>query len=53
MPRHGWTLDDAATAAANKVVSGVMCFKQGARSCLIWVTSGKDGSDANVTISSH
>ncbi len=53
MPQHGWILDDAATAAANKVASGVMSFKQGARSCLIWVTPGKDGSAANVTISSH
>lgn len=52
MPRHGWTLDDAATAAANKVASGAMCFRQGSRSCLIWVTPGAD-SAASVTISSH
>jgi hypothetical protein len=52
MPRHGWTLDDAATAAANRVVSGAMCFRQGSRSCLIWVTPGED-SAASVTISSH
>ena len=52
MPRHGWTFDDDATAAANKVVSGAMCFRQGARSCLIWVTPGED-SPASVTISSH
>lgn len=55
MPRYGWNLDSAATAEANKVVSGVICFTQGARSCLIWVTPGKDSADAaaNVTISSH
>lgn len=51
MPRYGWTLDSEATTEVNKVVPGVMCFKQGARSCLIWVTAGKDA--ANVTISSH
>jgi hypothetical protein len=53
MPKHGWRLDDAATAAANKMVPGVICFTQGARSCLIWVTPGKDKTTANVTISSH
>lgn len=53
MPKHGWRLDDAATAAANKMVPGVICFTQGARSCLIWVTPGQDKTTANVTISSH
>jgi len=52
MPRYGWNLDEAATSEANKVVSGVMSFTQGQRSCLIWVTPGKDAA-ANVTISSH
>ena len=52
MPRHGWTLDDAATTAANRVASGAMCFRQGSRSCLIWVTPTPD-SAASVTISSH
>jgi hypothetical protein len=52
MPRHGWVLDDVATAAVNKVVSGAMSFTQGARSCLIWVTPDKDAA-ASVTISSH
>jgi hypothetical protein len=52
MPRYGWNLDSTATTEANKVTSGVMCFTQGARSCLIWVTPGKDAA-ANVTISSH
>lgn len=53
MPRHGWRLDPAATSAANQVTSGVMCFTLGTRSSLIWVTAGKDGSAANVTISSR
>jgi len=52
MPRYGWNLDSAATTEANKVASGVICFTQGARSCLIWVTPAKDAA-ANVTISSH
>ncbi|HKR22503.1 MAG TPA: hypothetical protein VJS17_07910, partial [Pyrinomonadaceae bacterium] len=52
MPRYGWRLDEAATTEANKVASGVMSFTQGQRSCLIWVTPGKDAA-ANVTISSH
>ena len=53
MPQYGWSVDERATAAANNVVSGVICFTQGARSCLIWVTPGKDKALANVTISSH
>jgi hypothetical protein len=53
MPRHGWRLDSAATSAANKVASGVMCFTLGTRSCLIWVTPGKEDGSTNVTISSH
>ena len=53
MPRHGWTLDSNATSGANKVASGVMCFRQGTRSCLIWVTQGKPKGTTNVTISSY
>jgi hypothetical protein len=53
MARYGWHLDSAATSAANQVASGVMCFTLGTRSCLIWVTPGKEGSATNVTISSH
>lgn len=53
MPKHGWRIDDAATAAANKMASGVICFTQGTRSCLIWVTPDQDRTTATVTISSH
>ena len=53
MPRSGWHLDSDATSTANKVATGVMCFTQGTRSCLIWVTPGKDDGTTNVTISSH
>lgn len=53
MPHHGWTLDSNATSGANKIASGVMCFKQGTRSCLIWVTEGKPKGTTNVTISSY
>ena len=53
MPRHGWTLDSNATSGANKVASGVMCFRQGTRSCLIWITQGKSPGTTNVTISSY
>jgi hypothetical protein len=53
MPRYGWQLDSAATSEANKVASGVMCFVQGTRSCLIWVTPGKSTGTTNVTISSY
>lgn len=53
MPRHGWQLDSAATSAANKIVSGVMCFTRGARSCLVWITQGKDPNTISITVSSH
>ena len=53
MPRYGWQLDSAATAAANKIASGVMCFTRGARSCLVWISPGKEPNTASVAISSH
>ena len=53
MPRYGWQLDSAATEAANKVVSGVMCFTRGGRSCLVWISPGKEPNTASVAISSH
>jgi hypothetical protein len=53
MPRHGWLLDSAASAEASKLASGVMCFTQGTRSCLIWVTPGRNNEFSNVTISSY
>ena len=53
MPRYGWRLDSAATSEANKVAAGVMCFVRGTKSCLIWVTPGKQSGTTNVTISSH
>jgi hypothetical protein len=53
MPRYGWQLDSAATASANEVVSGVMCFTRGGRSCLVWISPGKEPNTASVAISSH
>jgi hypothetical protein len=53
MRSRGWQLDTAATADANKVASGVMCFMRGSHSCLIWITPSKQGGGTNVTISSH
>ena len=53
MPRYGWQLDSAATSAANKIASGVMCFTRGARSCLVWITQGKDPNTNSITVSSH
>lgn len=53
MSRSGWHLDSEATSSANKVVSGIMCFTQGGRSCLIWITPNKNDGTTNVTISSH
>lgn len=53
MQRDGWRLDSTATADANKVASGAMFFSRGPRSCLIWVTPGKEAGGTNVTISSH
>jgi hypothetical protein len=53
MPRHGWRLDSGATSDASNVVPGVMCFTQGTRSCMIWVTPSNRNGAANVTISSH
>jgi hypothetical protein len=53
MQRHGWTLDSAATSAANSIASGVMCFNKGARSCLIWISPGKEPNTTTVTISAH
>ena len=53
MPRYGWQPDSAATPAANEIVSGVMCFTRGSRSCLVWITQGKDPNTINITVSSH
>jgi hypothetical protein len=53
MPRHGWRLDAAASAHANKVTSGVMCFTQHTRSCLVWVTPGQEPGSSNIAISIH
>lgn len=53
MPRYGWRLDSPATSAANKVAAGVMCFTQGERSSLIWVTPNKQNRTTNITISSR
>ena len=53
MQRHGWQLDSGASSAANKVASGVMCFNRGTRSCLVWVSPGKEPNTTTVTISSH
>jgi hypothetical protein len=53
MPRHGWRLDSPATSAANQVAAGVLCFTQGERSSLIWVTPNKQNRTTNITISSR
>ena len=53
MERHGWQLDSAASSAANKIASGVMCFNKGTRSCLVWVSPGKEPNTSTVTVSSH
>ena len=53
MPRYGWQLDSAATSAANKIVSGVICFTRGARSCLVWINKDKDPNTISITVSSH
>jgi len=53
MQRHGWQLDSAASSAANKIASGVMCFNRGTRSCLVWVSPGKEPNTTTVTVSSH
>ena len=53
MPRYGWQLDTAATSAANKIVSGVVCFTRGARSCLVWINQDKDPNTVSITVISH
>lgn len=53
MQRHGWQLDSAASSAANEIASGVMCFNKGTKSCLVWVSPGKEPHTATVTVSSH
>ena len=53
MERQGWQMDEAASSAGNKVASGVMCFNRGARSCLVWVSPGKEPHTTTVTVSSH
>lgn len=53
MQRHGWQLDSAATSAANKVASGVMCFNRETRSCMVWISPGKEPNTTTVTVSSH
>jgi hypothetical protein len=53
MQRHGWQLDSGASSAANRVASGVMCFNKGTRSCLVWVSPGKEPNTTTVTVSSH
>jgi hypothetical protein len=53
MPHYGWQLDSGATSAANEIVSGVMCFTRRGRSCLVWITQGKEPNTISITVSSH
>jgi len=53
MQQHGWQLDSAASSEASKVASGVMCFNKGTRSCLVWISPGKEPNTTTVTVSSH
>jgi hypothetical protein len=53
MPRYGWQLDTSATSAANKIVSGVICFTRGARSCLVWINQDREPNTVSITVSSH
>lgn len=53
MRRQGWQLDSAASSEASKIASGVMCFNKGTRSCLVWISPGKEPNTSTVTVSSH